>query len=425
VFKSTCSRLTAISIVCLALLLGLIGYQFYGASFEAAVALDQAGKSAQAVKAYQAYLSHHSSTPQAALIYYRIAKNYEAQSDNANALKWYDKIMKDYPRSEQASYALLDITAIYRDKLKDPAKAMEYGQQAFTRYMDNNQLRDAVQALIEKQYQAALASFAQKEYKKTVDIAGNIFQAYPASLFVADTRSKIEALIDRARRAGAISDASVDQIVLRDEIPFDKAYEADFASLNIDEKMIPSPDGKRLVRRMRDSDGNYYLSVAKVPLKGKKASFKRLSETTGAGRPDWSPDGQELVFFRKVKKSRELVKVDLKTMTAQSLFSTNSPSLGLHPVFHPAGNKIAYIYEDRVGLINSGNKVAIRYEGPVRTTDEGAYFKQLLKTKQKLNYTADLTWSTDGTMIRCHQADKKGKPSEELLVLDVSASNNP
>jgi hypothetical protein len=111
-------------------------------------------------------------------------------------------------------------------------------------------------------------------------------------------------------------------------------------------------------------------------------------------------------------------------MKSQVLFHSMS-KMGANPVYHPSGNKVAYVYEGRVCLINTGDKVSFVYEGPVSSVNTGGtYFKQLLKTKETLNYTADLQWSDDGTMIRCRQTDKHGKKTDELVVLDVMASAN-
>jgi len=79
-----------------------------------------------------------------------------------------------------------------------------------------------------------------------------------------------------------------------------------------------------------------------------------------------------------------------------------------------------------VCLINNGNKAPYVYEGSASLGGQNVtYFKQLLKTKLKLGYDTQLEWSTDGTMIRCHQTDKKGKITDELLALDVTTPNNP
>jgi hypothetical protein len=402
-----------------------VACQFFTDSIETGADLDREGKNAEAIQAYQDYLKNHPNTSQAPRIYYRLAKNYEAKSDYANAQLWYGMILSQYPKTDEAMHSLLDMAVLYRDKLKNPAKALEYDQKAFTQYMDNAPLRNAIQPLIDVQYQTALASFVARDYKKTAETAENIFQVYPIALMLPDTHTRVQNLIDRAHRAQSVADASVDSITLSNETLFNKNDEVEFAPDNPDEKNIPSPDGKLIAARKKGSDDKYYVYLAKAPQKGNKPSFKRLGKTSGAYEPAWSPDGKELVYCRIVSKQRQLEQLDVKTMATQILFLTKSTNLGIHPAYHPAGNKIAYVYEGRICLINAGDKTPVIFDGlssSGNTSD--AYFKQLLKTKQKLDYTAELQWSTDGTMIRFRQTDKKGKLLDELLFLDVTTSNN-
>jgi Tol biopolymer transport system component len=245
-------------------------------------------------------------------------------------------------------------------------------------------------------------------------------------LMAPDVHTQIQTLLDRARLAQSVSDASVDLITLSNETLFTKNYEYDFGPVSPDEKNLPSPDGKLIAERKRGPDDNYYIYMAKAPKKGYKPNFKRLGKTSGAYAPAWSPDSQKLVYCRIVNRQRQLEQLDLKSMAAQILFVTKSANLGIHPVYHPAGNKIAYVYEGRICLINIGNQAPVFLSGLSSSNNPGdAYFKQLLKTKQKLDYTAELQWSLDGTMIRFHQTDKKGKLLDELLFLDVTTSNNP
>jgi len=422
--KSSSFHWAALFLPCLVIFLS--GCQLFSDSCEKAASLDRAGKSHEAIQAYQDYLKKHPSLSTASRIYYRIAKNYESLSDYKNALAWYGEILTEYPKTDEANHALLDMAILYRDKLKDPAKAKEYDQRAFDHYMDNDQLRVAVQPLIEAQYQTATALFTQKDYKKAGETAANIFQIYPASLLSPDTHDKVQALVDRARLAESISKAASDMIILKSEIPFNSSYESDFAPQNPDNKIIPSPDGSYLVSRKKDSEGIYYLYLAKVSKKGKKAVFKRIQATAGAEKPSWSPDGQELVYCQTVDKGRKLEKTNVKTKKTVCLFSTRSKNMDIHPIYHPSGNMIAYIYEGRVCLINTGVNMSYVYEGSASSGAAGeTYFKQLLKTKLKLAYTAELEWSMDGTIIRCRQTDKRGKMIDELLVLDVMALNNP
>lgn len=391
----------------------LTGCRLFSVSYESAAQLDQTGKPAEAIQAYLAYLKDHNGSPLTARIYYRVAKNYELQSEYDQALSWYQKILSEFPQTDEEIHALLDLAALYQDKLKNSSKALEYNERAFNRYMDNVQIRAAIQGLIDVQYSTATAFYTAKSYKSVTGALDSIYKTYPVVFISPDTRAKIDSLADRSRRAEEISTASVDTMVLKDEIPFNKSFEGDFpAEEEATDKVIASPDGSCLASRKKASNGVFYLYVAQVPAKGDQVVFKLIKQTFGADKPCWSPNGDELVYWRTARGLRKLEKTNIKTMVTQSLFYTKSQNIGMHPAYHPAGNKVAYIYEGRVCLINTGDTL----------------YKQLLKTKQKLDYTADLAWSTDGTMIRCSQADKSDKQKkiyDELLLLDVSAAGNP
>jgi hypothetical protein len=266
-----------------------------------------------------------------------------------------------------------------------------------------------VQLLTDAEYQTATAYFTNKNYKKSEDSANGIFQAYPGVFIAPDSYAKIQALADRAHRADSMTKASVDAVLLRSETTFNKSYETDFPNLGTsDDRIIPSPDGTLLVSRKKGPNGTYYLYVAKAPVKGDQVVFKLIRQTFGANPPSWSPNSHELVYLRNVRGRRELDRTDIKLSTTQSLFWTKTDSLGTHAAYHPAGNMIAYVYAGKVWLINSTG-----------------IDKRWLKTNQKLDYTANLTWSNDGTMIRYQQTDKHGKQVDEVLVLDVSNSPNP
>ena len=384
------------------------GCQYFGDSFESLASLDRAGKNAQAIEAYQAYLQKHPATSLGPEIYYRIARNYDSQSDYTNAITWYEKILGQYPHTDEELHALLDLASLYRDKIKNPAKAMEYSQRAFDRYMDNIQIRDAIQSLIDAQFQSATAQYTQKNYRGVDSALDAIGKSYPEIFIQPDTRAKIDSLADRSRRAQDIAKAGVDWIVVKSEIPFNKSFEQDFVPPPQDNQVIPSPDGGYLAERKKGPNGKYYLYVAKISDKSDKAVFNLIPQTIGAELPAWSPDGQDLVYWHTAGKAKKLEKTNVRTRATQTLFFTKSNSLGIHPAYHPAGNKIAYIYEGRVSLVNTGD----------------TSYKQLLKTAQKLDYTADLAWSTDGTMIRCSQKDG-AQATDVLLVLDATAPTNP
>ena len=386
----------------------LNGCQYLGGSFESASDLDKAGKSTDAIQAYQSYLTHHPNSVLVAQVDYRIAKNYAAQSDYTEAIQWYEKILRDFPRTDEELHALLDLATLYRDKLKNPSKAMDYNQKAYDRYMENIQIRDAIQSLIDAQYSTATALYVEKNYKSAGETLGNVYKTFPLIFIQADTRAKIDSLADRARRAQDIAAASVDWIVLKNEQPFNKSYEGDFPPVK-DEQVLQSPDGDFLAERKKASNGKYYLFVAKVPAKSDNAVFRPLLQSFGAEMPAWTLDGRYLVYWQTSGSDRKLQKTDVKTKITQTLFRTKSSYLGIHPAYHPAGNKIAYVYAGKVCLANT----------------DGAGYKQLLKTSQKLDYTAELSWSSDGTMIRYRQANKRKKITDDLMVLDVSAPNNP
>jgi hypothetical protein len=389
--------------------LGILGgCQYMGGSFEAASDLDKEGKTSQAIQAYQSYLTHHPSSILVPEADYRIAKNYEAQSDYTNAIQWYEKILNDVPGGDEELHALLDLAALYQDKLKNPAKAMDYSQRAYKRYMENVEIHDAIQNLINAQISTATAMYSQKNYKGATETLVNVYQTFPSLFIQADTRAKIDSLADRSRRAQAIATDSVDWIVLRNELPFNKSYEGDFPPI-LDEKVVQSPDGEYLAERKPGSDGKYYLFVAKVPTRGDNAVFHPLRQSFGAEIPVWTSDGRYLVYWQTIGKKKELQKTDVRAKATQTLFYTKSSNLGIHPAYYPEGNKIAYVYAGEVCLVNT----------------DGAGYKQLLKTNEKLDYTAELAWSIDGTMIRCSLTDKHKKTTDELLNLDVSAPTNP
>jgi hypothetical protein len=81
--------------------------------------------------------------------------------------------------------------------------------------------------------------------------------------------------------------------------------------------------------------------------------------------------------------------------------------MGIHAAYHPSGTMIAYVYAGQVWLINSSGIV-----------------KRWLKNREKLDYTAGLAWSWDGTMLRYWQMDAKQKVVvDNILALDVSNSS--
>jgi tetratricopeptide (TPR) repeat protein len=386
------------------------GCGFFSSGFEKASALDQKGENAKAVQAYQAYLKSNPGTVLKPRLYYRIAQNYAALTDYSQAIGWYEKILDECQGTDEELQALLDLAVLYHEKLMDEAKTADYYQRAFKLYVGNLRMRDAIQYLLDAQYRTATAYFLNRDFKKAGEAAERIFQTYPSAFILPDTRAKVESLVDRTRRANDIANLGVDRIVLKSESPYNKSYENDFPADALTPQVLKSPDGSLLVSRKMAPNGIYYLYLAKAPAKDKKPAYKLIGQTFGAGNPSWSPDGNTLIYVRKTGALNKLEKTNIKQMSTQTMFFTKSGRLGLNPSYHPSGNKIAYVYEGKLWLMNNTNSI----------------FKSGLKTSQKLDYTAVLSWSFDGTMVRYRHADKTGKiTTDRIFHLDVSSSNIP
>jgi tetratricopeptide (TPR) repeat protein len=386
------------------------GCGFFSDGFETASALDQKGQSAKAIQSYQSYLKRHPGTVLKPRLYYRIALNYSALTDYSQAIGWYEKILDECQGTDEELQALLDLAVLYHEKIMDDVKAAEYNQRAFKLYVGNLRLRDAVQNLLDAQYLTATAYFLNRDFKQAGEAAERIFQTYPSAFILPDSRAKVESLMDRTRRANDIATIGVDRIILKSESPYNKSYENDFPADEINPGVFKSSDGNFLVARKMAPNGIYYLYLAKAPAKDKKPVYKLIGQTFGAGNPSWAPDNKTLIYVRKTGALNKLEKTDIKQLTTQTMFFTKSSRLGSNPAYHPSGSKIAYVYEGKLWLINNTNSI----------------FKSGLKTSQKLDYTAMLSWSFDGTMVRYRQADKAGKiTTDRIFHLDVSSSNIP
>ncbi len=375
---------------------------------ETAAALDKAGQYPEAIKLYQDYLKQYPASALTARVYYLMAKDYGSGSDYTNAILWYDKIIAQYPQSPEGLLALLDEAALYKDKLKNTAKAYGYSEKAVGQYFANSQVKDDIQFLVDAQYQSATAFYAKKDFKTSNQVASSIFAAYPVLFINPDSRAKVEALIDQTRRALGMAQLDSSAVSIRSEEPFNKSFEADFDSnTSTVEAKVLSPQGDWVVSRKQVSH-SYYLYLAKNDPKAGKLRFNIIPHTSGANLPNWSPDEANLVYLRVTGAGRRLDRIELKTDKTQTLFHSEDATLGLYPVYHPSGSKIAFVYAGNVWLVNADG------------TD-----KSLLKTNERLDYTAHLTWSGDGTMLRCEQNGKKEKTVDEVLILDAVGTFNP
>ncbi|HET9869755.1 MAG TPA: hypothetical protein VFR02_04595, partial [bacterium] len=362
----------------------------------------------QALALYQDYLKEYPASTLTPRVYYLTARDYAQAADYSNAIAWYEKLSTQFPQSPEALQALLDEAGLYRDKLKNTAKAGEVSQRAVSQYFANAQVKDDIQSLVEAQYQSATAFFLKKDFKTANQLASSIFAAYPVLFVNPDARAKVEALADRTRRALALAQMDSTAVSLRSEEPFNPSYAADFAANSpAAEGKLVSPAGDEVVALKRVGRHDY-LYLAKYPPQNGKYVFKIIPHSSGANLPSWSPDGASLVYLRAVGEGRRLERVDLKQGEPKTLFHSEDDSLGLYPVFHPSGTKIAFVYGGNVWVVNGDG------------TD-----KTLLKTNEKLDYTAHLSWSFDGTLLRCREDGKKGKSVDEVLVLDAVGPFNP
>jgi tetratricopeptide (TPR) repeat protein len=390
----------------------LAGMAFSGCQrnneLETAAALEKAGQYDRAILLCQNYLKKYPASALTPHIYYLIAKDYGQGADYANAMLWYEKIIAQYPQTPEGLQALLDESALYKDKLKNTAKAYSYSEKAVGQYFANSQIKDDIQFLVEAQYQSATAFFAKKDFKSSNQVAASIFEAYPVLFVNPDSRARVEALVDRTRRALGLAQMDASEVSIRGEEPFNKSFEAEFDSNTLTaQNRVLSPLGDFVVSRKQVSKA-FYLYLAKNDPKGEKFIFKIIPHTSGANLPTWSPDESSLVYLRSIGGGRRLERMDLKTGKSLTIFHSDDASLGLYPVYHPSGSKIAFVYDGNAWLVNSDG------------TD-----KTLLKTNEKLDYTAHLTWSGDGTMLRCQMEGKKQKAVDEVLTLDVGGTFNP
>ncbi len=374
-------------------------------SLEKAATAENAGQHAKAVLEYQAYMKEHPSGELSAWACYRTAKALDHQGDYEGAIAWYRRVSGQYPGSREEVDALLDLGALYMDRLKDPSKGLECYEKALNLYLGRDNIRQAIQALTDAQYLTATAYFNQRDFKKADQAANAILKTYPSVFLPTDTRAKVESLVDRVGRAGAIASADAIAIVVREEVPYHKGYESDFPPpFTVDKGTLPSPDRQFLLRLKSGRDGVPLLWLGKAPgPKEKEVTFRPVAGTQGAALPSWSPDSREFVYRRVRGTSRTLEKAEAKKPVPRRLFSTTRNTLGAQAVYHPSGNKIAFVWEGNIWLINS----------------DGTN-KSMLKGSKGLPSGTNLLWSADGTMIRYRFRDAKGKDFEGVLVLDVA-----
>lgn len=392
------------------LALGLSALLLLGAckpapTLEKATKLEGEGQYAAAARVYQEYLKLNPGSPLSPWACLKTARTLEQMGDLEGAIEWYRKVGERHPGSPEEVDALLDLGDLYKGRLKDDASALACYEKALQLYMGRTGIRQAIQVLTDAQYLTATAYFSQKDFKRADQVANAILRTYPSVFLPTDTRAKIESLVDRVGRAEALSRADATMISVREEVAYHKGFESDFPPpFTVDQGTLPSPDRKMLVRVKAGASGLPSLWLGKAPGPNEKTVRMTLVEgSQGASLPSWSPDGTELVYRRETGKLHTLEKADAKTRRTRVLFSTPRNTLGVQPVYHPSGNKIAFVWEGNVWLINA----------------DGTN-KSMLKVRQRLDAGTRLLFSADGTMIRYQTRGAKGREIEGVLVLDIS-----
>lgn len=373
------------------------------AALEPALEKQKGGDHEAAAAGFQAYLNSHPSSVLAPEAAYRLGLSLEALGRLQEALAAYQKALElSAEEGDAAREALLALGRLHEEKLKNPEKAAVYYEKALARTVQHGPVRKAVQGVVEAKARSATALFSAND-PEAAALAKSVLETYPASFLTPDQRARLEALADRGRRAQMIRQSEPERLYVRQEIPFTNSFEGDFEeSFTVDKGRVPSPDGSLLALIRKTADGRSYLYVGKIDSGSSAVTYRLVPGSTGAAEPIWSPDGRQIAYFREVGQTRHLERVDAATLRRESLYYTGSPTLGLHPAFSPWGDKIAFVYEGNVWVVKA----------------DGTH-KALLRTNQKLDKTARLQWSRDGTLIRYRQKSPDGKLVDGLLVLDV------
>ncbi len=393
----------------LILTMALGGCRMFSDSFETVAQLEQKGDRPQALLAYQNYLNHHPHSALTSKIYLKMAELNQEGSHYDSAITWYQRVVNEFPDSIEAPQALFGIADLYRNQLRDPAKSDEWSEKALSRYLADPQARAAVQTVILSKFSSAMTLFYQRKYPEAGELVRVLVEGYPSSMVLPEQRAKVEALKDRIRRAEMIANGDSLSIKLLSETPFNISFSNDFTTAPdaLDSGLL-SPDGQYLISRKKAKNDVFYLYLGKVMPGANAVTFTLLPQTFGAEAPVWAPDSQSLIFERVVGKKQKLEKLSIGQKILRSLFfapASRIPDIGVHPAFHPSGNKIAFVFAGRIWVMNADG-----------------LNKCQLKTAQKFDYTSQLSWSFDGTLIRCKQS---GTPAvDELLNLD-SALNFP
>ncbi len=379
-------------------------------TWDGAWTLEQNGQYAEAVAAYEAYLTAVPQSPLAAEVHLRMAHCEESLGDYPRAASQYREITDKFAQTPEAIQAYLALGALYRDRLKDPAQSLDCFEKALTQYLGEPDIRQAIKTLVDAKLKDATNLFTQKDFKDAAQAARAILQTYPEPFVAPDARAQAEFLVDRVERGNRLQGADADQVFVVKEIPFNPSLVQDFPAEAGGSTPTPvqvstwsSPDNAYRALRKRQGKLDFlYLGMVKG---GAAITYHLVRPSGGIAVPAWSPKGSRLVYFRSVGTVQKLDLANAKNRQVQNLYYARDGSLGHYPVFDATGTKIAFVYAKSLWLINANGTN-----------------KTKLKTQYPVAPEAKIAWAGDGSMIRYAGVGPGGQETDQLLVLDAQAS---
>jgi len=150
-----------------------------------------------------------------------------------------------------------------------------------------------------------------------------------------------------------------------------------------------SPDGKRILLQgvwRYISDCNIYV----VNLNG--TGLQQLTSANGSRDPDWSPDGERIVFSRHVGNEIDIGLGGIWVMDANGSNQRRLTETGFQPAWSPDGESIAFMVQQVIPG-HSG-----KYSIHVLNLDNGQE-RQLTWPTELLYSTSGIDWTPDGQWL--------------------------
>ncbi len=176
-----------------------------------------------------------------------------------------------------------------------------------------------------------------------------------------------------------------------------------------------SPDGKSIIYSMQGSLWRQDVD---------SGTAYQLTNTNGYDyQPDWSPDGQFVIFTRQIDNALNLVLFDLKTEKESVL--TKGPTTNLEPRWSPDGKKVAFI-SSRLGgywglYVADFEKLDLKNIKPLvaghKSKRDRYYYSQT-------DHVINPSWSPDGSRIFYVSNEEAAWGSGDIWSLDVNDSQD-